>query len=113
MIDPGFDVTVDQEDGAAVVRVAGEVDLYTGPLLWDRLSAVIADGWRRVVVDLEAMRFIDSTGLSVLVMAMRRLEEVGGALVLRSPCRMASKLLQLTGLAQLLEIEGGDAAIAV
>lgn len=113
MTDPDFAVTMVQEDGTAVVGVEGEVDLYTGPLLWERLSTVIDEGWRRVVVDLEGMRFIDSTGLSVLVMTLRRLEEVGGELVLRSPCRMASKLFQLTGLSQLVEIEGGEAAVAV
>jgi anti-sigma B factor antagonist len=91
--------------------VRGEVDLSTGPLLWERISAVIAGGSTRVVLDLAGMAFIDSTGLSVLVMAMRRLQEVDGQLVLRSPCRMASRLLQLTGLSQLLEVEG-DVALA-
>jgi anti-sigma B factor antagonist len=113
LTDPGFAITTSQEDGAALVTVHGEVDLYTGPLLWERVSALIADGWTRVVLDLEEMDFIDSTGLSVLVMGMRRLQELGGELVLRSPCHMASKLFELTGLAQLLEIEGGEAALAV
>ena len=112
MRDPDFDVTVAEEDGSTVLRVCGEVDLATGPLLWERISAVIADGSTNLVLDLVEMAFIDSTGLSVLVMTMRRLQDVGGQLVLRSPCRMAMRLFQLTGLSQLLEIEG-DVALAV
>ena len=92
--------------------MCGEVDLATGPLLCERHSAVIADGSTNLVLDLAEMAFIDSTGLSVLVMTMRRLQDVGGQLVLRSPCRMAVRLFQLTGLSQLLEIEG-DVALAV
>ena len=112
MTDPDFDVTVGEEDGAALLKVCGEVDLCTGPLLWERISGVLADGSTRIVLDLGEMRFIDSTGLSVLVMTMRRLEEAGGQLVLRSPGRMARRLFELTGLSELLEIEG-DVARAV
>ncbi len=111
MRDPDFDVTVAEEDGVAVIGVRGEVDLYTGPLLWERISGVLAEGSTRIVLDLADMRFIDSTGLNVLVMTMRRLQEVGGRLVLRSPCRMASRLFRLTGLSELLEVEG-EAALA-
>ncbi|MDP9072488.1 MAG: STAS domain-containing protein [Actinomycetota bacterium] len=112
MTDPDFGVAVTVEDGATVVAVSGEVDLYTGPLLWERLSAVIETGSPRVVLDLKDMRFIDSTGVSVVVLAMRALQQRGGQLVLRSPCRMASKLLELTGLSNLLEIQD-DVAVAV
>ncbi len=112
MTDPDFDVTVAEEDGAAVLSVCGEVDLSTGPLLWERISTVIAGGSTKVVLDLADMRFIDSTGLSVIVMTVRRLQEVDGRLVLRSPCRMASRLFRLTGLLQLVEVEG-DVALAV
>ena len=112
MRDPDFDVTITEEDGSTVLSVCGEVDLATGPLLWERISTVIADGSTNLVLDLAEMPFIDSTGLSVLVMTMRRLQDVGGQLVLRSPCRMAVRLFQLTGLSQLLEIDG-DVALAV
>ena len=112
MRDPDFDVTIAEEDGSTVLSVCGEVDLATGPLLWERISTVIADGSTNLVLDLAEMPFIDSTGLSVLVMTMRRLQDVGGQLVLRSSCRMAMRLFQLTGLSQLLEIEG-DVALAV
>ena len=112
MTDPDFTVAVTEEDGAAVVAVRGEVDLYTGPLLWERLLAVIENGPSRVVLDLKEMPFMDSTGLTVMVMAMRRLQGSGGQLILRSPCRMASKLLELTGFSALLQIQD-DAALAV
>ena len=50
-----------------VVEAAGELDLYTAPRLRELLLALDAEGRHRVVVDLEALSFIDSTGLGVLV----------------------------------------------
>ncbi len=102
-----FDVTIRYEDGLPVVGVRGEVDLYTGPMLWDRLSGVIGSGERRVVLDLAEVGFMDSTGISVMVMALRHIRDEGGELVVRSPSRSTFKLLELTGVARLVTVEGG------
>ncbi len=102
-----FDVTVRFEDNLPVVEVRGEVDLYTGPRLWERLSGVIDSGHRRVALDLAGVDFMDSTGISVMVMALRRMRAEGGELVVRSPSRATFKLLELTGVARLVTLEGG------
>ncbi len=106
-----FDVTVSYEDHEVLVDVRGEVDLYTGPMLWDRMSAAVDGGPRRVVMDIGGVSFMDSTGISVIVMALRRLREDGGVLVVRSPSRSIFKLLELTGVASLVTVEG-DVTVA-
>src|SRR3954454_5438632 len=64
-----------------VVAVSGEVDLFTAPEFKQRVSAAIDGGAERVVVDLSATVFIDSSSLGVLIGAHGRLKGRGGALV--------------------------------
>jgi anti-sigma B factor antagonist len=99
---PVADFQVDTSGETAILRISGEVDISTAPQLRERLQQLES---RSVVVDLSAMTFIDSTGLGVLVGAFKRLRESGGDLVLRAPTLSARKVLELTGLSQLVTIE--------
>src|SRR5262249_47815332 len=60
-----------EHEGWNVLSVTGEVDAYTSPMLRDRLSRIMAGGQYRIVVDLEGVGFMDSTGLGVLVSALK------------------------------------------
>jgi anti-sigma B factor antagonist len=66
-------VQVSAADSCAIIAVAGEIDIATVPALRTALAALLADGARRLVVDLTAVGFIDSSGLNVLVGAVRQL----------------------------------------
>jgi anti-sigma B factor antagonist len=83
---------------SCVVTVAGEVDIYTSPALKAALAAAAADGCRTLVVDLERVGFIDSSGLGVLVGALRRAREEGGDLRVVSGNETVARILQITGL---------------
>ena len=100
-----FDVSVDVAADTTVVTVRGEVDVYTAPHLRERLYEVIATGPSRVVLDLAPMTFIDSTGLGVIVGTLKRLREGGGDLALRAPSRSTRKVLEITGLTRIVDIE--------
>jgi anti-sigma B factor antagonist len=60
-------------ENCAIVAVTGEVDIATAPALRAAIDAVVADGARRVVVDLAAVGFMDSSGLNVLVGVVKHL----------------------------------------
>jgi anti-sigma B factor antagonist len=99
----GFAVSVAAIDDETVVRVEGDLDCYSAPQLRTVLLD-LADGPRRVVVDVSGSTFIDSTGLGVLVGGLKRLRDQGGHLVLRSPSPMTARLFEVTGVTKLFEI---------
>lgn len=53
--------------GVCVVRVAGELDALTAPMLTDSVRAQVADGATNVVIDLEGVEFLGSAGLGALL----------------------------------------------
>jgi anti-sigma B factor antagonist len=98
----GSDVRVEVSGETATLAISGDVDIATAPSLREQLQRLDA---RNVVVDLSGVTFIDSTGLGVLVTALKRAREAGGQLTLRSPTRSTRKVLDITGLSQLVAIE--------
>lgn len=84
-------------DAVCVVTPAGEIDLASAPALKSHLVGLLDDGYTRFVVDLSAVRYLDSTGLGVLIAFSRRLND-GGQITLAQPPRSVLALLELTGL---------------
>ena len=69
---------VRDQDGWAVLAVSGEIDIATAPSLRDRLHGLLAEGKLQLVVDLDDVGFLDSTGLGVLVGVLKRARTEGG-----------------------------------
>ena len=98
-------ITIERDDGAApVVTLSGELDLSCARAVADALDGLVREG-ADVVIDLAELRFIDSSGLSVLAVARRDAVERGGTVVLRHPSANVVKLLAISGLDQLLPVE--------
>ena len=96
-----------------MVAVSGEIDLYTAPRLQSELAAaVMSEGPARVVVDMAGVDFCDSTGMNVLLAALRRARERGGDLVLAGPRPGVRKILQVTGLESVFTVLDDPAAMA-
>ena len=90
--------TVGPYGDCAVLRVGGEIDLYTAPTLREGLSNLVATGVRHVVLETSDVTFLDSTGLGVLVDGRKRLRAHDGSLALASDQERIVRLLRLTGL---------------
>ena len=81
------------------MTTAGEIDLYTAPKLQADLAGIIdATPAARVVIDMSGVEFCDSTGMNVLLSALRQVRERGGELELAAPRPAVMKILQVTGL---------------
>jgi anti-sigma B factor antagonist len=103
---PEFGIVVCLEPDALVLRIEGELDAATAPMLRANMSdLILRSGSMNVVLDVREMTFVDSTGLQALVTALHRVESLGGSLTLRSPTRQTSKLLDLTGLGKIFVVE--------
>jgi len=81
-----------------VVAVTGEIDLFTAPEFKQRVSAPIDAGRTRLIVDLTATTFIDSSSLGVLIGAHRRLRRLNGTLVIVCSGEPILKTFRITGL---------------
>ncbi|KAA0942841.1 MULTISPECIES: STAS domain-containing protein [Streptomyces] len=82
-------VTEGEQRGWAVVRVAGEMDLVTSPVLRQRMHEAVADGRRDVVLDLSGVLFCDSSGVGVLITGRRLIRSCQGRLRIVLPAQGA------------------------
>lgn len=89
---------VTERDGWSVVEVGGEIDVATAPRLREQLIALVNDQHYRIVVDLEAVDFIDSTGLGVLISGLKRVRTHGGSFALVCTEPRILKVFEITGL---------------
>ncbi len=92
------------ESGWGVLDVKGEVDLYTSPQLKDKVTEMIEQGQSKLVIDLTDVGFMDSSGLGVLVTALKRARERDGQLALVAPEGSVHKVLTITGLDRVFPI---------
>ena len=90
--------TVGPAGDCAVLRVTGEVDVYTAPALRERIRELSARGAVHLIADLTQVDFLDSTGLGALVGGLKRLREDGGSLALVITTPRVLRVFQVTGL---------------
>lgn len=111
-----FDINAERASGDVwVIALSGEVDLYTAPEFKERMVELIEDGKTRIVVDLSAATFIDSTTLGVLVGGVKRLRPADGTLALVCTDQNIVKIFEITGLDRVFPIHASraDALAAV
>jgi anti-sigma B factor antagonist len=88
------------EDGTTVVSLSGELDLTNA----ERVRSVIGDALsretERLVFEMSGVEFMDSSGIALLASAVRKVKEVE----LRNPTLIVRRLVELTGLAEILRI---------
>lgn len=89
-----------------VLAVKGEVDVYTAPRLREKLVELASQGRNQIVVDLEGVEFLDSTGLGVLVGGLKRLRSNDGDLGLVCTQARILKVFEITGLTKVFTISG-------
>jgi len=97
-------------DGASIVAVEGEIDVYTAPKLRDKITELVGDGVYHLVIDMEKVEFLDSTGLGVLVGGLKKVRAHDGSLELICSQERLLKIFRITGLAKVFTIHGSPEA---
>ncbi|OQD56150.1 STAS domain-containing protein [Streptomyces phaeoluteigriseus] len=111
-------VTGGERGGWAVLRVSGELDLVTSPVLRQRVHDEVAEGRHSLVLDLSEVHFCDSSGVGVLIASRRLIRSCQGRLRLILPARGAvddshvNRVLGALGVRRLFDVYG-DVAEAV
>lgn len=101
--EPVLEVSADHRNGVARVRLAGELDLANNARFERALTAAESYGHGGVLLDLENLVFMDSTGLASLLTALKRAEDAGRSLQVRGARDEIQRLLVVSGLHWLLE----------
>ncbi|MEU4151667.1 STAS domain-containing protein [Streptomyces sp. NPDC026659] len=111
-----FEVTGAERGAWAVLRVCGELDLVTSPVLRQRVHDVVAEGHHRLVLDLSDVFFCDSSGVGVLIASRRLIRSCQGRLRLILPDRGAedgshvNRVLGALGVRRLFDVRADVAS---
>jgi anti-sigma B factor antagonist len=97
-------------DGTTLVSVGGEIDVYTAPKLRDKITELVNSGHHTLVIDMEKVDFLDSTGLGVLVGGLKKVRAQDGSMSLICNQDRLLKIFRITGLAKVFTIHPDETA---
>jgi anti-sigma B factor antagonist len=93
------------KDGIEVVDVEGEIDIYTAPRLRELLIDLVSKNNYHLVINMDKVEFLDSTGLGVLVGGLKRVRAHDGSLDLVCTQERILKIFRITGLTKVFGIQ--------
>ncbi len=93
--------------GEVVLVLTGELDPHTAPTLRQAFVRAVTADTDLLVFDLGGVTFVDSSGLRVIIAAQQEMADRGGRFVLRRPSPTTTRILEITGLDERIEVEGG------
>ena len=93
-------IDVRQEAGRAIVALAGELDMANAPLFQDVLDGAELATTSTVVLDLQQLQFIDSTGLRIILATRERCRERGQEFAVTPGSDQVQRLLSVTGVGE-------------
>lgn len=87
------------------VRLSGELDHHGAKGLMDRLDALMEQNLPvKTILDLEGLTFMDSSGIAVILRAKRRMEALGGNLIVVNIPKQAARVLDTAGLSRYVKL---------
>ncbi len=92
-----IDIDISESSGYRVLKPTGDLDVYTVGSLRDAIASILEEEKPHVVVDLDSVPFMDSSGLGALMGGVRRLREAGGDLAIACTREQHLKLFTITG----------------
>jgi anti-sigma B factor antagonist len=90
--------------GRTVIAVSGEIDVYTAPRLREMLIRLVDEEKYHLIVDMEGVEFLDSTGLGVLVGGLKRVRSHDGGIDLVCTQGRILRIFRITGLSKVFNI---------
>ena len=100
---PSFGLNVVAEADGVCMKLTGELDIASAPELRDSLAGQSEEPGRSILVDLAEVTYLDSTGISVLVVAAKRVRSEGGSFMVANASGAVRRILEITGLVEYFE----------
>jgi anti-sigma B factor antagonist len=99
-----LDITIRGDGTERTVHLEGTCDLASAPQLREKLTELRPPAVKDLIVDVSGLEFIDSTGLGLLLGAMRRLRESGGSLSIAGATGGVLRVLEITDLDKVIPL---------
>ena len=93
-----LDTGIRQRDGLQVLDVTGEIDVYTAPRFKEAVNTIIASGQNHLIINMERVTYMDSSGFGTLLSATKRLRPEGGTVNLVKCNNPITRMLRITRL---------------
>ena len=100
----GLTIEKSQSSDGSLIRVEGEVDLYSSPELRKAILKAVPSAQGRLAIDLEGVTYIDSSGVATLVEGLRSAREHGTGFSLVAPSPAVMQVLELARLDSVFEV---------
>ena len=99
-----IDITSRDEGDIKIVVIEGKLNTGASPETEEYINDLIDDGATKILLNLEDLDFISSTGLRVILATGKKLSEVGGKLVLCNPNHTVSDVFRMSGFNQMFSV---------
>lgn len=96
--------TQDVLGNVTILTPVGDVDIYTSPMLKERINSLIEHGSYRILIDLSHLEYIDTTGISVIKSSLSQIHSHNGDIRLLSPMALVKRMLELTNVDKIAKI---------
>ena len=94
---------IDKKEKYVIISIEGEVDTYTSPKVKSDIIKEIEE-YNNIIISMEKVKFIDSTGLGVLIGVLKKIKEKDGKMVIVSPNTYINQIFEITGLYKVFKI---------
>ena len=106
MFKKGGQVSYEEKGEELVVHVGGEIDHHSAVEVRTEVDArIIATSPKRVLLELSAVDFMDSSGIGLIMGRYARMQKLGGVLKLKNPSDRVERICRLAGLERIVDIE--------
>jgi len=96
--------TQDVPGNVIILTPIGEVDIYTSPVLKEKINSLIEHNSRRILIDLSHLEYIDSTGIGVIRSSLNQIHSCNGDIRLLSPTVLVKRMLELTNVDRIARV---------
>ncbi len=108
-----MEISQREKENVVILDISGEINLFNAPEIKETIDRLVQTRKFRLVVNLEKVNFIDSSGLGALISGLTILKKQGGGLRIINITRNVQKTFELTNLTSFFGIfDSEDAAIA-